>query len=288
MASGFELIIDKSQVLNHLTIVDFYGRLKNLAISMFEWKNLPNNIPGRFIEQTLFSYGKMAFAHDKEKSYLVAKCTPNGALNYYELPVEYQLYGIDYSESFSTDDVVLIRNNNSVIPTDDMIRLYAQRLFEVERTIDVNIKQQKTPMLVDTTVDNKITMLNAYKQYDGNSPFIFGNKTLLDKSMTVLKTDAPYLADKLIKYKHELWNECMTALGINNANTDKRERLITDEVNANNGLVELSGQVMLLTRQEACKEINEKYGLNVSVDLRVKPPEPDKTPDDKKEVKKDG
>ena len=89
-----------------------------------------------------------------------------------------------------------------------------------------------------------------------------------DNAIRAIKTDVPYVADKLLVYKHELWNECLTFLGINNINGDKKERLIVDEANANTQLIELSADIMLASRQEAVKEINKKFGLNIIVKLR--------------------
>ena len=105
-------------------------------------------------------------------------------------------------------------------------------------------------------------------QYSGNTPFIFGNKQFdISNKLNVLKTDAPYLIDKLELHKHEIWNECMTFLGIDNANTDKKERLITDEVESNNEIIKYYLNCFYKTRKKACDEINKKYGLDISIKL---------------------
>jgi hypothetical protein len=141
-------------------------------------------------------------------------------------------------------------------------------LTTAERTIDVNINAQKTPVLVRCDDKDRLSLKNVYKEYEGNEPCILGGKGLNLEGLKVLKTDAPFVADKLQIYKQDIWNEALTFFGINNANSDKRERLITDEVNANNEVISINAQAMLLTRLEACKWINEKYGLNVNVKMR--------------------
>ena len=84
--------------------------------------------------------------------------------------------------------------------------------------------------------------------------------------LQVIKTDAPFLLDKISDYKKEIWNEALTYLGINNILVDKKERLITDEANSNNELINLNLQSMLAPRQDACRQFNEKYGFNILVE----------------------
>jgi len=261
----------KTAELNQYTFDDYYSRLRGLAISSFEWQGLPNEISRRFLETTLFDHGRIAFIHDSELGYMVVKCVPSGALNHYGEPVGYTLQALGgFYREVTADEIVLIRNNYQMIPTDYSIRLFAMRLYEVERTIDTNIKQMKTPLIVRVDDKLRLTLLNLYRQYDGNQPFILADKDLPLDLIKSVDTKAPYLADKLTDYKHNIWNEALTYLGLNNnATENKRERMLTDEVNANNQVIEMSAAVMLLCRIEAAEEINRKFGLNVSVKPRV-------------------
>ena len=84
----------------------------------------------------------------------------------------------------------------------------------------------------------------------------------------VLDTSAPFLLDKLQNYKNEMRSELLTFLGINNNNIVKKERLITDEVNANNELISIMIDLMFDLRKKACDEINKMYGLNINVEKR--------------------
>lgn len=136
------------------------------------------------------------------------------------------------------------------------------RLTEAERTCDVNLKSQKFPLLISVDEKQRLMMENLYNQYNGNQPFIFGDKKQLDKdSVKAIQTDAPYVIDKITEYKKEIWNEALTFLGINNIMVDKKERLITDEANSNNELINLNLQSYLVPRKEACKQFNELFGL---------------------------
>ena len=108
----------------------------------------------------------------------------------------------------------------------------------------------------------RLMLENLYNQYNGNQPFIFGNKNQLnDEILKAIRTDSPYVADKITEYKKEIWNEALTYLGINSILINKKERLTESESNENNELVNLNLQSMLAPRLEACKRFNEKYGL---------------------------
>lgn len=148
------------------------------------------------------------------------------------------------------------------------------RLYECDRTCDVNIKAQKTPVLIVADEKQRLLMENLYLQYDGNKPFIFGDKLQLDKGLIqAIKTDAPFIADKVMDYKKEIWNEALTFLGVNNIMVDKKERLITDEANSNNELINLNLQSYLAPRKLACEQFNEKFGLKGTeneIDVRVR------------------
>ena len=255
----------KAHEMNVLTYNDYFYRLKLLACSMFEWTGFPESVSIRFLEDTLFHFGKAVFIKDESLGFMGLKVTSGGELNVYGDPVRYQAYGIGYSKMYNVDKCVLIRNNYLNKPTHTTIQLYATRLYKVERTIDVNIEGQKFPRLIRCIKEQELTLKNIYNQYEGNRPVIYVDKNFDASALSVLDTSSPYVADKLMLYKHDLWNECMSFLGISNANTDKRERLITDEVDSNNQLIQLAAETMLVTRKEAVEQINKMFGLNVSV-----------------------
>ena len=148
------------------------------------------------------------------------------------------------------------------------VEMFSKRLYNLDRAIDVNANAQKTPILIQCDEKQRMTMKNLYMQYDGNEPFIFGTKALDVNGLTVLKTDAPYVADKLYQLKTEIWNEALTYLGISNLNLQKKERLVSDEVTRNMGGIIASRYGRLNARRQACEQINEMFGLDISVDYR--------------------
>ena len=259
-----------SQGLTDLTYTDWFYRLMLIARSRFKWNNLPNNMDERWIERYLFTEGKCVFFKDKKYGYMIAKMTPNGQINYYDDPTLVRPYGTNYTgpDLMNDKECVIIRNNDIMLPTAPTIQLFAMRLTEITRTIDVNIEAQKTPVLIKCSDKQRVSLKQVYQQWKGNEPVIFGDKTMDTESFEVLNTEAPVVFDKLQIQKHHILNECYTFLGINNANMDKRERLVDDEVQANNMQVELAAHVMLKARERACEMINKIFGLNISVELR--------------------
>ena len=210
------------------------------------------------------------FFKDETLGFMVTKCATNGILNAYDEPTRLTSIATNHIPVTleNNKECVLIRNNDAMIPTSPTIQLYALRLAEISRTIDINVRAQKTPTLIKCTDKQRMTLKLVFKQWDEFEPVIYGDKDLNADEMKVLKIDAPIVFDKLQIQKHAIWNEAMTFLGINNANQDKRERLVVDEVSANNEQIEQSVQVMLKAREQACKQINKLFGTKISVKLR--------------------
>lgn len=260
---------DESFNLNQATYMQYYNRLTELAISMFEWKNLPSSVDERFLELTLFTDGMAVFFKDDVLDYLCLQCMIGGNLDIYRVPKYRKAYATNgYNNSLNENDSVIIFNN--MLRTNSMldIQMFSQRLANLDRAIDVNTNAQKTPVLVQCDENQRLTMKNLYMQYDGNEPFIFGDKSLNTNGLKVLKTDAPYVADKLYQLKVQYWNEALTYLGISNSNVEKKERMLQDEVQINQGGVIANRYPRLEARRQACKKINEMFGTNISVDYR--------------------
>lgn len=259
----------ESALLNNRTYLQYYNRLLELAINMYEWKNLPNTIDERFLELTLFSDGMAVFFRDDILGDLCLQCMIGGNLDVYRIPIERTAYATNgYQMHLNNTNSVIIFNNYTHTNSMLDIEMFARRLYEIDRTIDVNVKAQKTPVLIRATENQRLTLKNLYMQYDGNEPFIFGDKNLDMDGIKALKTDAPYVADKLNILKRQIWNEALTYLGIENSNTEKKERLVSDEVTTNLGGVEAQRFCRLNARRQAAKQINKMFGLNIQVDFR--------------------
>ena len=262
---------EMNKKLNNLTFTDYFYRLTLIALSIFKWENLPNGINERWIEKYLFDIGECMFFKDPILGFRVSKSIDKG-INIYNEPIdlEPESTGLTEPKTYKNGiDAVLIKNNDLSIPTLPTLQLYAYRLADLTRTQDVNITAQKTPILIITSDRQKLTMKNVFNQWSGNEPVIYGDKEMNIDGVKVRKTDAPIVFDKIQIQKHQLWNEVMTFLGVNNANQDKKERLVDDEVQANNEQVKICLDVMLKARQSACIDINRIFGTNIKVSARI-------------------
>lgn len=259
----------ESAYMNNRTYMQYYNRLTELALSMFEWKNLPKTVDQRFLEMCLYSDGMCVFFEDEVLGYLGLRCMIGGRLNVYQIPTDRKAYATNgYQKDLNGTNSVIIFNN--YLHTNSMldVEMFSKRLYNLDRAIDVNANAQKTPVLIQCDETQRLTMKNLYKQYEGNEPFIFGSKGLDANGLKVLQTGAPYVADKLYELKTQLWNEALTYLGISNINVVKKERMITDEVTRNQGGTVASRYSRLESRRQACKQINEMFGLDIWVEYR--------------------
>lgn len=254
---------------NNVTYLHYYYLLKELAINMYKWEGLPDTIDERFLELTLFENGYGVYFDDDVIGNLFLQCTIGGQLNLYRIPINRMAYSVgnnSYHKYLTEKDSVIVFNNYLHTTTHLSIDMFAQKLYNISRTIDVNINAQKTPILITCDDKQKITFKNAYQQYEGNEPFIFGYKGFDKEAFQVLQTDAPFVADKLSIEKNRIWNEAMLFLGINNNNMDKKERQISDEVNSNLEQITMSRMVGLNSRKQGADQINRMFGTNIEVE----------------------
>lgn len=260
-----------AMLLNSATYVDYLERMKKIALSMFEWVNLPDTMNPRYLEMCLYYNGQAALLWDEDYGFINTQAVDSGYINIYGLPTKINCFSYSYNKMRelyvpdtnlpAEEECILVMNNYMRVPTAATIQLFAKRLAEAQRTCDVNVKAQRTPVLLLTDKNQELTLRNIYAQYDGNSPVIIGDKNILaDQSITAIKTEAPFIANDVRLYMKEIWNDFLSFMGISNLD-EKRERLISTEADSNNELVNMNMQSMLIPRKEACKQFNDKFGL---------------------------
>lgn len=263
-------LFGESATVNNLTYMQYLNRLTELSVSMFEWKNLPPTVDARYLELHLFETGSMVYFDDDVIGNLCLDCLPSGRLDVYGNPVLRRAYSgyNNYQKLLKESNSVIIWNNylhtNSILE----VKMFAKRLYNLDRIIDVNANAQKTPVLIQGTEQQRLTLKNLYKEFDGNSPFIFGDKNLDLNSLKCLQTGAPYVCDKLYNLKQMYWNEALTYLGINNTGSQKRERMLTIESSQAQGGTISSRYSRLQSRREAVEKINTMFGTNIEVNYR--------------------
>ena len=259
----------------------YLSRLSELAMSMFKWKRLPDSVDPRFLEYTEFYEGATVFFKDdsltnrnlsenergEDGTYLALQVVLGGNLNVYRVPNNRKAYAVNtYNKQLDATNSVIIWNNMLRLPEYGRMMFYAEKLAQIDRAIDVNVKGQRFPIAILCDESQRLTMKQVYKQYDGNEPFIFGDKSLDLSGIQVINTGSPYVADKLQQLKNNIWAEAMMCLGIPNSPSEKKERLVANEAKVSQGGTLASRSSRLEMRKRACDEINKMFGLDIDVE----------------------
>lgn len=251
---------------NNVAYMHYYYFLKELAINMYVWDGLPAEIDERFLELILFEDGYGVFFKDEDIGHVFLQSIIGGRLDLYRIPIMRTAYSVNgYQKILDKSNSVLMFANYLHTTMHISIDMFARKLYNISRTIDVNVNGQKTPMLLLCDNKQKLTLQNVYMQYEGNEPVIYGYKGMDTGAISSVKTDVPFVADKLEIQKSKVWNEAMLFLGINSTNMEKKERMVSDEANGNLEQIMMSRQIGLNSRKKACAEINKMFGLSVSV-----------------------
>lgn len=254
-------------------------KLLNIALSVFKWEGLPEGIDERQLELWLLTRGYAIFFKDEAlkydtlarapEGYAVLEGTVNGPIDFYNLGIDRNVYSANgYNNTLTPDNSVVIFNNRLRTPEIFVLMLYAQRIAEIDRTIDVNVMNQKSPKVIHCDDSGRLTMKNFMMKVIGNVYTIFADKNLNTSDIEVFDMTVPFVGEDMDRLKRRYVSEAMTYLGIESVDTDKRERLIGQEVLRGMGDVEAMRFTRLVERQKAADEINRRFGLDVSVDFR--------------------
>ena len=271
---NYEALIPKSANIGNnpsqnrrvVNIGIYYHLLKQLAVSRFTWQGLPPGIDERFIELRLFENGGMPliFFFDKIRlRYMVTECAYQGFQNTYLNPTSFEPYGINYTyRKLQPDECVPIWVNVLRTPMHDVMYMYATRLANIDRAFDVNLDNSVWPQIIVTSETQKLTIENLLKQKEDGAPIVvtYDNMANMDQIVQNIPNSGEYIADKLLNAKAQVWNEAISFLGISNSNTEKKERLISDEVEAGAEKTDVFRLAFLKTRQQACDQINNMFG----------------------------
>lgn len=261
-----------SDLLNDLTFRVIFDKFKLIAINQFEWEwnreAVSPDLTEQIIESYLFDHGKAIFFRDGDMQCMCLEAQDGHKMNVYGKPLNYNAIGFGYNKTYSADKCVIIENNKLRLSTHNFILYYVNKITEGERTADVNIKACKTPVIITCDDKDLLSFKRMFQQVDGNVPAIFADKSLNPDAIKALDTKTKFLGIELRDYIKGIENDLLTFLGVNNPAVDKRERLLTDEVNSNNELIESFFQLQLEARERACEEINRLFP---EVQISVKP-----------------
>lgn len=272
----------KAKTNNYYKLI--YDRYKMLALNMFRWEGLPDTIKSRHIENSLYHNGLCIIINDENLGFISVPCNYGANLNINNEPTEVITTGYNYIKTIKymsdkeKDKCQLILNNDLAIGNKEYIEYFAQKMFEVDTVIRANINQQKYPWFIPCEPKLKNSIKLMFEKVDNLEPLILADKSIISEGIQVLTTNTPYVADKLNEYKFELEREILTFLGLNN-NFEKKERLLTNEVDSNNQFIEANIEIQYKNRLIAQDYLNNKFGWNCKV-INVA--------QEKKEVKSDG
>lgn len=257
---------------NHLDReMQIYNHLLNLAISRFTWTNLPMGLTSEQLEKMLISKGQLAGFNYNGGIYILP-CFGETDLNLYGLPTHYRIMSMNgnFNISKSVDDIVLLNNNPSFTNDIDTLEYYSKLLANIDSTQDVNLFQQNIPKILVTDENSKLTAKNIIKKLQEFKFVIFAKKGINNfiQADNILDNQVPYLLDKLQAFRQDKFNEFLSLNGINNTNYEKKERLITDEVNSNNEFIKINIDLMYDERKKFCTEMNSKFNTNITVKKR--------------------
>lgn len=277
--------IENAKYFTSVTYSTWFNRLYNIAISRFEWLNLPDTCNEKFIEQVLFFNGFMVGYKDTAlNSFLIMPCTNNSVLDIFGYPAKVNAYGyngymaqnltpytITLGQEPTRADAALLYANYSRCPDLPAVLYFARKLTKIDRTIDVNINVQKTPYIISCGENQRLTVTNMFKQVDNFEPAIITTKFYGlngEKPINVMDLKPPFVADKMQTLKRQVYQEALTYLGIEANTSEKAERQVTEELTANMGETESMRQSPLASRKQFCKEFNKIYGTNIDVKFR--------------------
>jgi hypothetical protein len=274
--------------------------LSELAINRFTYENLPDSVDRRFIELCLLFNGQIVWYWDKDYDKLLAvRGTGVGAMNFYDNPISFTTIGPG-NNIISTDNstatfrpktlsayipaadkdlaqkkkqlkAVGMYSNALRMPDYDIVMIYSTRLATIDRTLEINTKNARRNKLVTSSPNTTLSMVNIARQQDeGVETIQVSGAARPEDLISVLDLGIlPDAYDKLSILRARWWNEAMGLLGIDNANQDKKERLVQAEVSANDGQTDSMRYVALNARRQALEYINDIWGCDIKVDFNV-------------------
>lgn len=260
MSKANEILLQRA---NDLTFIKYFTQFFNLALNIFKWEDT-GEVESRFIERTLIENGYCFVYQDNDYGLICMPCSLVG-LNIYNEPTHIQITSPLISKTLKIDDGILIYNNYTKTGLIPIIMNYVDRLTEIETTINTNIYLQKTPYIIVADKKTEKSIREVANQITNNEPVIVVKSSIVE-NLQNLELHTNFVAPELFELKQKIENEFLTFIGLNNnSQTNKKERLIVDEVNVNNDYINRNVDILYNAREIACKKINEKFGVNWKV-----------------------
>lgn len=274
---------------------DVFNRLVSIVTNIYEWDGLPDTCDQYFLETILLWQAQACIIYDKEKGgYLSLPSTPASKMNVYYQNTYWRAYSLGYSQKFlaltkwnkdiykkatpfidetETLPIGCVCSDNIMsYPLIETVQIYTDKLVDVLRAIDVKVKQLKLGFIIETDEESKTAIQQAIRDVDNNVLAVYARRDIakvMKESKSINTGSTPMELETLWKAYDNIMSAFLTAFGINNLNTaDKKERLLTDEVNSNNEQIALNAAYRLDQRLHFCENLNSVFGTNVTCRIR--------------------
>ncbi len=255
-----------SQLSNYQTYLMYRRQLLSLAENVFTFKNMPNFIDISYVNSILVNVGSIAFFYDEFLGLLALPYVNQGTLDVYGRPTKIRVTSnTNYSKVLDQNEFIIMHDNNGHYPLIYDILQYAERLALNVRTADINISQQKTPRFWKTTANKLKSVQDKVNTVDAFAETVIDYDNLLLDDTSLVLNPAPFVTDKIDIHQEKIWNEFLRLIGISNLQYQKKERNITDEIQAMQGGTIASRFTRYEPRKRAIDEINRKFNLDIEV-----------------------
>lgn len=272
----FEPDLKKSENGRDYITFYFFNQIMNLFINRFKWEGLPPEIEPFYIERVLFFYGLGSFIYDDVVNmFAFTKVNLSGAYDIYNIPTDRWAYANNgYLKEYGKTNSVIVWDSATAYPYCNSAMMYAEEMANVWRTRSINMFAQRTPVALASSDDEKLSYQVLGDEYANYVPIVKISDTLNLKNLQAISLSAPYVVDKLEDELTVLWSRVLTDLGYESNPSEKRERLISEEVAGNNGQAEAFRNIGLSLRQRAINACNNLFGWKASVSFRSELPTP--------------
>lgn len=239
----------------------------NTKISMFKYKNLPKGLTSRILETAICMKPYLCFY--KNVIYpegILCQFKPTGEYNEYWLPTEVDL--ITFTNKpigrVKWEEIVPVRDNSMEILPIITICQYIDKITFAEATLTKNIKQARIPAIFTGSKEQVATFNRMIQKGESDDAFAIADKTAAD-AMAQYNFTFPIQPESTIEIMKNYMNWCVASFGIYGSGSQKRERMLTGEVQSQNDFVDCIYQDELDNRKEFIQLCNEKFGWKIEI-----------------------
>lgn len=249
------------------------------VLSIFEWENLPEEIPNYILEEYLMRYGCICLyqkdfidtvSHETYKKWLVRPYTIIRYNDYWQ-PIEIQTISItSESDTLFSDKFTFCYNNKSGVPTFSYAIWFANKMNEIETSINIAVKQLRSPYLFEGTQASKKAFDDLFRRLEkGDTHYYVISDNFFNERGAVkhdlLNTNAVQRIESLYMLKEKYMQEWYTLIGAHTNLNNKNERLTENESLGYNEIGNFNIAGMLQMRKSFCRDCRNKFGLDIDV-----------------------